>query len=103
MSPIATSLSQRAFRSRAAGDGARGHDAPLTMAQLRRGESATILGYGAADPRTTRRLFDLGLAPGASVEVVRVAPMQDPVIFRVADYEIALRRVEARGIHVDRA
>ena len=100
MSPLASTLSQRAFGARPA---TRSHPVPATtLADLRRGETARIVGYGAADPRITRRLFDLGLAPGAEVDVVRIAPLQDPVIFRVADYEIALRRREARGIHVER-
>ena len=33
--------------------------------------------------------------------MVRRAPLRDPVIFRVGDYEIALRGVQARSIQVD--
>ena len=33
--------------------------------------------------------------------MVRRAPLRDPVIFRVGDYEIALRTAQARCIHVE--
>jgi len=39
--------------------------------------------------------------PGIEVTMVRRAPLRDPVIFRVGDYEIALRRAQSRGIHVE--
>lgn len=52
------------------------------------------------DPATARRLVDLGFAPGAPVSVVRRAPMADPVIFRVAGGDVALRRGQARCIRV---
>jgi ferrous iron transport protein A len=74
----------------------------VTLADLKRGERARVVGYGhEVEPSTTRRLFDLGLIPGIEVTVVRRAPLRDPVIFRVGDYEIALRGAQARGIHVD--
>ena len=72
------------------------------MADMRRGERALVIGYGnEVEPSAARRLFDLGLIPGAEVTMVRRAPLRDPVIFRVGDYEIALRGAQSRGIHVD--
>lgn len=53
-----------------------------------------------AHPATARRLVDLGFVPGAEVLVIRRAPMADPVMFRVAGCEIALRRAQARCIRV---
>ena len=72
------------------------------MADLSRGQRATVVGYSkAVEPSTARRLFDLGLVPGIEVEMVRRAPMRDPVIYRVGDYEIALRAAQSRCIHVE--
>ena len=53
-----------------------------------------------ADAAAARRLFDLGFVPGAPVEVLRRAPLGDPVVYRVLGYEIALRRAQARCIQV---
>lgn len=73
-----------------------------TLADLRRGQRATVVGYGdEVEPSTARRLFDLGLVPGIEVAMVRRAPMRDPVIFRVGDYEIALRSAQSRCILVE--
>lgn len=74
----------------------------MTLADLDRGQRATVAGYGeAVEPSTARRFFDLGLVPGIEVEMVRRAPLRDPVIYRVGDYEIALRSAQSRCIHVE--
>ena len=61
-----------------------------------------MVGYGDdVEDSAARRLFDLGLVPGVEVTMVRRAPLRDPVIYRVGDYEIALRGAQARGIHIE--
>ncbi|MGW3354236.1 FeoA family protein [Streptomyces bungoensis] len=71
------------------------------LADLRPGTSGRVTAIDeAVEPSTARRLFDLGFAPGAEVTVLRKAPLGDPVVFQVAEYEVALRRVQAAGIHV---
>jgi ferrous iron transport protein A len=86
---------------------ATGHCSPTdghvaTLADLTPGEHARVVGYSAAvESSAARRLFDLGLMPGIEVTMVRRAPLRDPVIFRVGDYEIALRGAQARSIHVE--
>ena len=44
------------------------------------------------------RIMDMGLVPGAEVELVRYAPMGDPVVIRVCNYLLSLRKSEAREI-----
>ena len=74
-----------------------------TMADLREGESARVLeihpGFGGPQ---RRRLLDLGLVPGTMVEAEMRSPGGDPVAYRVRGALIALRRDQARWIHVDR-
>lgn len=48
-----------------------------------------------APEATVRRLADLGFTAGTTVEVVRRAPLRDPVIYRVRDYDVCLRREQA--------
>lgn len=55
---------------------------------------------GQVDTHVLRRLFDLGLAPGADAEMLRKAPMRDPLMFRVSGTEIVLRRAEAKRVLV---
>ena len=48
-----------------------------------------------------KRLRNLGFVPGRIVTPLRRAPMGDPVVYRVADYELCLRRHEAHMVHVE--
>ncbi|MCB0923896.1 MAG: ferrous iron transport protein A [Mycobacterium sp.] len=73
-----------------------------TLADLERGQTAVVVGYaGGVQPSAVRRLFDLGLAPGVAVTMVRRAPLRDPAVYLVGDYEIALRRAQSRCIEVE--
>jgi ferrous iron transport protein A len=47
-----------------------------------------------------RRMMELGLLPGTRVEVVRVAPLGDPIELRVRGCLLSIRREEARCIGV---
>jgi ferrous iron transport protein A len=49
----------------------------------------------------SRRLVDLGFAPGTDIEVVRKAPAGDPFVYRVRGYEICLRSRQASTILVE--
>ena len=72
-----------------------------TLADLRAGDRVQVTAVDdSSDPAVRRRLLDLGFTPGAEVRMVRRAPMADPVVFRVAGYDVALRRVQARCIAV---
>ena len=48
-----------------------------------------------------KRLRNLGFVPGRIATPLRRAPMGDPVVYRVADYELCLRRHEARMVYVE--
>jgi len=73
-----------------------------TLADLDRGQRAKVVGYGdEVAASTARRFFDLGIVPGIEVTMVRRAPLRDPIVFRVGDYEIALRTDQSRCIHVE--
>ncbi|MEV7238516.1 FeoA family protein [Streptomyces sp. NPDC051020] len=73
------------------------------LADLRPGMSGEVIDIDeSVEPSTARRLFDLGFAPGAEVTVLRKAPLGDPVVFQVAEYEVALRKEQAVGIRVRR-
>ena len=47
-----------------------------------------------------KRLRNLGFVPGRIAAPLRRAPLGDPVVYRVSDYELCLRRHEARLVQV---
>jgi ferrous iron transport protein A len=50
-----------------------------------------------------RRVMELGLVPGTRVELVRVAPLGDPVELLVRGASLSIRKAEARVIEVQQA
>jgi ferrous iron transport protein A len=46
------------------------------------------------------RLMEMGIVPGAVVRVVNSAPFGDPLHIFVKNYHLALRREDARSVHV---
>jgi Fe2+ transport system protein FeoA len=51
-------------------------------------------------PEPKQRLLEMGLTVGAHVEVVRFAPLGDPVDLKVRGYHLSIRKHEAAGIRV---
>lgn len=73
------------------------------LGSLEPGERATVLRIDDACQGLTRRRFlDLGITPGAEIEVVMRSAFGDPVAYRVRDTLIALRREQANWIWVRR-
>lgn len=96
MSLLSIALRDRVIESSPNLDGS-----TTSLADLAPGSSAVIVDVRSdVDPGTARRFVDLGFAPGAPVVAVRRAPLADPVIFRVAGGEVALRRRQAGCILV---
>lgn len=58
---------------------------------------ATVLGEG----RVRRRLFDMGVTPGAKVYLKKKAPLGDPIEVTIRGYELSLRKDEAMLIEVN--
>jgi len=67
--------------------------------RLAPGEQGTIERI-VGDRSMVRRLMELGLVPGTPVEVVRRAPLGDPVELRVRQVHLSIRRSEAAQIRV---
>lgn len=71
----------------------------LPLDQLAPGEHGVIARCDAA-PAVARRLMELGLVPGNAIELVRRAPLGDPIEISVRGLHLSLRRSEASMIHV---
>jgi ferrous iron transport protein A len=71
----------------------------VALRTLREGQCATIA-HILADAEMGRRIRDMGLIPGAKVQVVGRAPLYDPVALRLAGFTLSLRNHEAELISV---
>lgn len=72
----------------------------MDLSQLRRGQRA-IVRRVEGEPSLTVRLMELGLLPGATVWVVRVAPLGDPMVVSLRGAELSLRSAEARLVEIE--
>lgn len=70
---------------------------PLTSVAL--GTIATVAEIK-LPPESRPRLMEMGLLVGTPVELVRFAPMGDPVEIKVRGYNLTLRKHEADQIYV---
>ncbi len=61
------------------------------------GQSGVIKSIG-GDGKIRRRLFDMGVTPGAEVYLRKKAPLGDPLEVTIRDYELTLRKSEAAQV-----
>jgi Fe2+ transport system protein FeoA len=70
-----------------------------TLADMRPGQKGKVLKIAVAGP-TRKRIAEMGMLPGAVTEVIRVAPLGDPIDVKVRGYHLSLRKTEAVGVLV---
>jgi len=73
-----------------------------TLRNLSVRERGQIAGYEKSSRAYRKKLLSMGLTPGTELEVVRVAPMGDPVEIRVRGTSVSLRKGEAEALKVER-
>lgn len=70
-----------------------------TLPLGQRGTVAGLRGMGAVQ----QRLLDMGVCAGAEVEVLRYAPLGDPIEIHVRGFHLTLRRAEAALVALEDA
>ena len=70
--------------------------------RLRPGQKGRIVKVRARG-ETHKRILEMGVIPGAWIEVERVAPLGDPIQVKIKGYHLTLRKEEAVGIEVEPA
>lgn len=69
---------------------------------LRCGERAQIIGFHAGDPSYRHKLLAMGLTPGSSFTLTRIAPLGDPIEIIIRGYALSLRKREAAILLIKR-
>lgn len=73
---------------------------PLNLRSLKVGQLARVIRVN-AQGELGRRIRDMGLIPGAEIQVVGRAPLKDPVALRIQGFTLTLRNNEADHITVE--
>lgn len=64
------------------------------------GETGTIVKVD-GESRIKRRLFDMGVTPGAEVFLRKKAPLGDPIEITIRGYELTVRKTEADCVDME--
>jgi ferrous iron transport protein A len=70
------------------------------LSRLMPGEHGTIVRIATSANKVRERLMEMGLTKGTPIELIRFAPMGDPIEVKVKGYRLSLRREEAESIFV---
>ena len=71
-----------------------------TLGKLIPGQKGKVVNLGEKGP-ARRRLMDMGITPGVEIEIVKVAPLGDPIEVNLRGYELSLRKSEAEKIKIE--
>ncbi|ACD95502.1 FeoA family protein [Trichlorobacter lovleyi] len=73
----------------------------MNLSNLKPGQQGKILKLDSSIGPIRRRLMDMGVIPGETVKVEKVAPMGDPIEVSIKSYNLSLRKNEAKGIEIE--
>lgn len=73
------------------------------LKEMRAGERGRVLGFEEGGRAYRRKLLSMGMTPGVEFQIVRIAPLGDPVEVKVRGSHLSLRRDEAAALRVERA
>ncbi|MFO0944988.1 MAG: ferrous iron transport protein A [Planctomycetota bacterium] len=68
-----------------------------TLDRLKPGERGSVRAI-LGPPMLAQRLMEMGITEGEEVEVVRLAPLGDPIEIRIRGYELSIRKSDARNV-----
>lgn len=71
-----------------------------TVNDLRVNESGIVLKIGGCGA-LRRRIIDMGITPGATIIMRKVAPFGDPIEINVRGYELSIRKSDAKEIIIE--
>lgn len=71
----------------------------MCICDLKIGQRATIEGL-LGDSKLNKRLSALGLIKGTEIELRRIAPLGDPIIINLRGFDLAIRKKDAKNIHL---
>lgn len=71
----------------------------MNLSEIKPGCSGVIKSIG-SEGHLRRRIVDMGLTAGTCVEVVRYAPLGDPIEINIHGYNLSIRKSEAEEINI---
>lgn len=73
----------------------------MTLADLNPGERARVIEIN-GDDEAADRLLEMGLVEDTPLQVIKFAPLGDPIEIAVRGYHLTLRKMEAANVVVEK-
>lgn len=72
----------------------------LTLDKVDVNEKVRVIGIE-GERAVRRRIMDMGITKGTEIEIVRIAPLGDPIDVKVRGYQLSIRMEDASNIDVE--
>ena len=72
-----------------------------TLDKMTPGQRATVKSVTGTGSALCQRLMEMGVFEGAEVEVIRFAPLGDPMELRLHGYNLSVRKADAACVEVE--
>ncbi len=73
-----------------------------TLNELKPGMQAKLIGFDVLPRAFRQKLLAMGLTPGVTLDIIRTAPLGDPMQICVRGFHLSLRKTEASAIYVEK-
>jgi ferrous iron transport protein A len=73
----------------------------MLVSELQVGQTARIVALSGGHPAYRHKLLVMGLLPGTSFTVSRIAPLGDPIEIQVRGVSLSLRKNEANVLQIE--
>ena len=67
----------------------------MSIADLLPNDTAVVIGFEKSNKNYRKKLLTMGIIPGTKFEVIRFAPMGDPIEINLRGFSLTLRKDEA--------
>jgi ferrous iron transport protein A len=74
----------------------------IALSSAATGDRCVVLEIASEHAELKSRLYALGIIPGTALQILRFAPLGDPMQVKVGSSFVSIRKQEAKSIFVDR-
>ena len=74
----------------------------ITLNMLQPSDIGTVDKILTTDPKLKMRLLELGLLKGTTIEIIRYAPLGDPIEIKIRGYRLSIRKEEAESVLIEK-
>jgi len=73
----------------------------MKIKEMKIGQKARVIRYSTGDANYRQKLLRMGLVVNAEFELIRIAPLGDPVEIKLKDFNLSLRKDEADALEIE--